>query len=99
MKRQIAVVMLVAMSAMVFLLPGKFVLAQMDDPTDVSTDEGITAIPNTESNYDQMQANLQQDRLSDALRRIQMLEQSNRFLSRRVELLERDVNDIKNDRY
>jgi hypothetical protein len=49
--------------------------------------------------YTTIQKDLTQDRLSDALRRIQMLEQENRFLAKRVELLERNVNDIKNDRY
>jgi hypothetical protein len=53
----------------------------------------------TSDDYSVIQQDLQQSKLSDALKRIQMLEQENRFLAKRVELLERNVNDIKNDRY
>lgn len=53
----------------------------------------------TSDDYSVIQQDLQQNKLSDALKRIQMLEQENRFLAKRVELLERNVNDIKNDRY
>ena len=57
-----------------------------------------TGSSNTD-NYSTIQKDLKQDSLSDALRRIQVLEQESRFLARRIELLERNVSDIKSDRY
>lgn len=134
----------------VLLLSGGGLFAQEDAATDVSTDEGITAIPNSPEDsdalqtdiatgvdmnaaagtaaegvegdvqadggtgtdaeeekleeaedapegYDELQTDLKKDRLTDALKRIQVLEQENRFQTRRIEKLERDVNDLRNN--
>lgn len=78
--------------------------AEQIDAADVSPVEAVTpAVAKTPApvtdDYNALEKDLKQDRLADALQRIQILEQDVRFLRRRVELLERDVNDIKNDRY
>jgi hypothetical protein len=64
---------------------------------DESTDEGLTNIPNSPDDYGDLQTNLKKDSLADALRRIRALEQDNRFQTKRIELLERNVDDLKND--
>ncbi|HQB94050.1 MAG TPA: hypothetical protein PK997_02450 [Candidatus Omnitrophota bacterium] len=74
------------------------VLALLPAAVAADTVQAASGVPASDD-YTTIQKDLTQDRLSDALRRIQMLEQENRFLAKRVELLERNVNDIKNDRY
>ena len=97
MKRQIAGKFLGVVLLLAFLPLGGFALAQTEATTDAATDEGITAIPNSPDDYNNLQAGMKKDRLADALRRIQALEQENRFQTRRIEKLERDVNDLRNN--
>ena len=77
-----------------FLLVSGLAVAQT-----TATAKGLTADAATAEDYDSLQEDIKQSQVRDALRRIQMLEQSNRFLSKRIELLERKVDDIRNDRY
>ena len=61
--------------------------------------KGIATGADTPEDYDSLQKDLKQAQRTDALQRIRMLEQQQRCLSKRIELLERKVDDIRNERY
>lgn len=92
------------MGGMLFLAIFPHKAAQAAEQTDpaVSPVTSVSAPSGQQTpadDYSALEKDLKKDRLADALQRIQILEQDGRFLRRRVEMLERDVNDIKNDRY